>query len=134
MRKQKGKYYQDNLCKECRKRSNREYRKVNKKMFRLAEVRKRRNIKAKVMKAYGGKCECCGEDRFEFLTIDHIKGNGSKHRKEINGMGERLYWWLQREKFPNGFRVLCFNCNCSRGAFGYCPHKEKSKWQKLMEE
>lgn len=26
---------------------------------------------------YGGKCECCGETRYEFLQLDHIDGNGS---------------------------------------------------------
>lgn len=129
-----SKYYQDNLCKECRKKDNREYRKNNKEIYRLAEIRKRRKIKSKVMKAYGGKCECCGEDKIEFLTIDHINKDGSKHRREINGLGDRLYWWLQRNKFPEGFRVLCFNCNCYRGSFGYCPHKENSKWQYLMEK
>jgi len=128
-----GNRYPDVICKKCRREDNKIYRKNNLEIYRKAEIRKRRKIKAKVMKAYGGKCECCGEDRFEFLTIDHIDGNGSKHKREVvGGGGDKFYWWLQRNKFPKGFRVLCFNCNCSRGSFGYCPHKEESKWQDLM--
>lgn len=29
------------------------------------------------------KCACCGDGHIEFLTIDHINGDGNKHRKEI---------------------------------------------------
>ena len=32
------------------------------------------------------KCSCCDENRFEFLTLDHIDGDGSKHRKSIKLM------------------------------------------------
>src|SRR5215471_12298662 len=27
-----------------------------------------------VIKQYGGKCECCGEDELAFLSLDHIGG------------------------------------------------------------
>ncbi len=70
--------------------------------------------------AYGGKCACCGEDRPEFLGIDHINGGGNKHRKE-EGI-HSLSRWLRKNKYPEGFRVLCHNCNISIGSYGYCPH------------
>ena len=89
---------------------------------------KRVNVKVKleVMDAYGGYCQCCKEDRQEFLTIDHIKGNGAAHRREIFGSprsGGGWYRWLRRNGFPPGYRVLCFNCNFAVWAFGTCPHK-----------
>jgi len=75
---------------------------------------------------YGGKCACCGEIIEEFLTIDHIKGGGTQHRKKV-GNGWAFHAWLKRNDYPKGYRVLCWNCNCSRGAYGYCPHKKKKE-------
>lgn len=70
------------------------------------------------------KCECCGELNEEFLTIDHINGGGSKHRKDCNLRGNGMFYkWLIDNNFPPGFRVLCFNCNSSLGRLNYCPHK-----------
>ena len=78
--------------------------------------------KDEVFAYYGGyRCVCCGETMQEFLTIDHIDGNGAKHRKLINQRG--FYRWLKHNGFPTGYRVLCWNCNVSRGIHGYCPHE-----------
>lgn len=75
-------------------------------------------IKVEVIAHYGGKCECCGEMEMVFLTIDHINGGGRQHRKET---GSFLYQWLRRNGYPEGFQVLCFNCNFAK-ANGGCPH------------
>lgn len=70
---------------------------------------------------YGrSRCECCGETHLEFLAIDHIHGLGKQHRKQIHN---NIYRWLRVRMYPEGFRVLCHNCNLSRGIYGYCPHK-----------
>ena len=45
----------------------------------------------------------------DVLTIDHIKGGGTKHRKKIKG--EKITVWLKKNNFPKGFQTLCFNCN-----------------------
>ncbi len=86
----------------------------------------RKEIKQFIINKYGGKCECCGETNPEFLTIDHIDGNGSQHRKEIGiGCGNAFYIWLRDNNFPkDNFRLLCMNCNFSIGMYGYCPHKK----------
>ncbi len=81
-----------------------------------------------VLTHYSGgppKCSCCGETEYFFLTFDHIKGGGSKHRKDTTGVGSKnLCAWLKRNNFPEGFRVLCFNCNCGRHRNGgVCPHE-----------
>lgn len=68
-------------------------------------------------------CACCGESEFDFLTIDHING------KRIDGgpgtypqTGYPLYRWLVRNQFPQGYQVLCMNCNVSKGKHGVCVH------------
>ena len=67
-------------------------------------------------------CDCCGEKHIEFLSIDHIGGGGSKHRKTIKKEGSSLYGWLIKNNFPDGYRILCMNCNVSYGHTGTCPH------------
>jgi predicted transcriptional regulator len=42
-----------------------------------------------------------------------------------------MYNWLKNHNFPSGFRVLCYNCNSSIGAWGYCPHKDGSKFKTI---
>lgn len=73
------------------------------------------------------ECACCGENHVEFLVIDHINGGGIKHRKSISPKsqgGQKIYSWLKQNNYPNGFRVLCQNCNSSLGHYHYCPHKK----------
>ena len=73
--------------------------------------------KQAVVDAYGGRCDCCGETGLDFLTIDHVSGNGAAHRRKLFGnsriCGARFYRWLAAFNFPRGFRVLCWNCNFS---------------------
>ncbi len=80
-----------------------------------------KRLRQEVIDHYGGVCECCGESRIEFLAIDHIKGNGNQHRKEVKG-GTPMLKWIKRNNFPDGLRLLCHNCNMSIGMYGYCPH------------
>lgn len=78
-------------------------------------------LRLEVIKAYGGSCECCGESNPYFMTVDHVDGGGAKHRREV-GISN-FYRWLKTNGFPrDGFRLLCANCNLSRGWFGFCPH------------
>lgn len=72
---------------------------------------------------YGRSCACCGEFRKQFLTIDHIARDGSHHRKTFHGL---ICDWLVRNGYPDGFQILCFNCNCGRERNnGTCPHLEE---------
>lgn len=64
-------------------------------------------------------CSCCNENRIEFLTINHLIGKG--HRRD-HLPSTALYRFLIVHDFPSGFNVLCFNCNCALGHFGFCPH------------
>lgn len=110
----------------------REWRRANR--ARIAETSKtwRKSVRSEVLEAYGGKCACCGEARNEFLAIDHVNGDGADHREMVtNGRtrhegGAVVYSWLKRNGYPEGFRVLCHNCNCARGYYGYCPHEKEA--------
>jgi hypothetical protein len=87
---------------------------------------KRRQLRIDTIQAYGGKCSCCGEAEPDFLSIDHVDGNGNAHRKTLKVRGgTHFYRWLEKNNWPSGYRVLCFNCNCARGFFGRCPHESK---------
>jgi hypothetical protein len=73
-------------------------------------------------------CRCCGESsHIEFLTIEHIEGRKNLPKKEQKLKGEKLNSWLKKNDYPDGFEVLCWNCNLTKGSFGHCPHEELKK-------
>lgn len=74
-----------------------------------------------VLNHYGRLCACCGEKREEFLTLDHKLNNGSKERKAF-GTTLQILRRIIKSDFPLDYQILCYNCNCCRGARGYCPH------------
>ena len=101
-----------------------------KKLRRHEADRKKRNIEVlrqAAYAAYGGfKCACCGETEELFLTIDHMDNDGNKHRKEIGSGAQRLYAWLRNNGYPDGFQVLCMNCNMGKHRNGgICPHQTR---------
>lgn len=57
-------------------------------------------------------CAHCGETDIRVLQLDHIAGGGAKHRRQINKRaGWSYYLWIEKEGYPEGFQVLCANCN-----------------------
>ena len=56
------------------------------------------------------KCCRCGFTDIRALSIDHINGGGTNHRKVLNRSGESFYRWLKMNNYPEGFQVLCMNC------------------------
>ena len=83
------------------------------------------SLKKEVMAHYGGRCACCGESELIFLNIDHVNQDGAAHRRKMGGKyfgGTKLYAWLKKNGFPEGYRVLCFNCNFAIFHLGECPH------------
>lgn len=91
----------------------------------------REKLKRQVFGHYSNqtfKCACCGESEQDFLTIDHINGRGNEHRRAIfgtiNAGGYKMHSWLVKQGFPEGFQVLCFGCNASKGKHGECIHKK----------
>lgn len=99
---------------EIREKSH-NYHIVNAKQAQIV-VKKRKNvIKLQVLTHYGnGKCMCvlCGYDKdLRALSIDHIGGHGTAHRKSLrNSGGAQFYYWLISQGYPEGYRTLCMNC------------------------
>ena len=110
---------------------HKEYRERPEVKTRLSQARIHYGAKLRqdMLDHYGNKCICCGETIKEFLCIDHINGGGNAHRRKINkgSGGVHFYAWLKEQNYPQGYRVLCFNCNTSLGWLGYCPHQKGTK-------
>lgn len=90
-----------------------------------------KRLRQETLIAYGGfVCSCnhngvpCGPHPEEFLALDHIGGEG-----KVQGQpgGHLLFRKLKKQGFPPGYRVLCHNCNCALGFYGYCPHSLTEK-------
>ena len=106
------KYNSDYQLKESTKQYNRNYRHM---------------IKNQVFLHYGNgvpQCSCCGELEMVFLTIDHIDGR-EKYEHKYRNAGYKLYAWLIKNNFPDGFQILCWNCNWAKHRLGSCPHQHK---------
>lgn len=57
------------------------------------------------------RCNMCGESRAACLSIDHINGGGTQHKKSLKEVGiSSFYGWLIRSNYPKGYQVLCMNC------------------------
>lgn len=70
-------------------------------------------------------CQCpgCRTTFIEFLTLDHENGDGAAHRKEhkLGTGGARLWLWCKKNGYPEGFQVLCQNCNHAKFTRRACP-------------
>ena len=115
-----------NICKKCARYYQRCWYLKNRTRLRDAEKERRKDYKRRIVDHYGGKCACCGEDRIEFMSVDHIEGGGNEHRRKVAGGrgGTGFYQWIIRNNYPEGLQILCENCNQSKGRYGYCPHEK----------
>jgi hypothetical protein len=95
--------------------------------IKLQRKERLKQMKLIVVKHYNPlmKCVCCGEDKIEFLTLDHIEGGGNKLKAKLKTFGSDYYRWLINNNFPHKLRVLCMNCNWAIGKYGYCPHNNE---------
>lgn len=110
--------------------------------FHTEEKRKRSRARArerrkKVIEHYGGKCACCEDATYEFLTVDHKNNDGASHRRELmNTPGSRNYAFqivnfIVANDFPDGFQILCWNCNLAKAKHGECPHERQRREDRL---
>ncbi|MBP9719114.1 MAG: hypothetical protein KBD46_01490 [Candidatus Levybacteria bacterium] len=121
------------LCRNCPKpvvQGNTLYCEYHKEKDRISRSISEKKIaialKALCLKQYGDKCRCCEESIIQFLTIEHVEGNGNNHRKELfkhNVGGVHMYRWLKKNNFPKGYAILCMNCNWATRYRGICPHE-----------
>lgn len=107
-------------CEQCRtKRSWYTWGRTDKGRQRRAESH--RALRQKAFDGYGGCCNCCGENVFEFLALDHVNGGGREERKKLSTA--QIATKVIRLGYPSDYRVLCHNCNQAIGWYGSCPHQ-----------
>lgn len=81
-----------------------------------------KKLRKKLIAGYGSKCVCCGETEPDFLELDHVNGGGASEYRKNPPLN--VYRRLVREHFPEGYQLLCSNCNLGRWRNGgLCPHK-----------
>ena len=108
---------------------------------RATERKRKQRRRIQVLSHYcGGNppfCACCKDPNVEFLCLDHTDGGGNIHRQSISKSGKKclgsfMFEWIVINDFPDGFRVLCHNCNSSISLYGYCPHNEARPVEELI--
>lgn len=81
-------------------------------------------LRTEVLRRYSDDkmcCACCGISGYRFLAIDHVHNNGAEHREEVASGFDYIRWFFKHD-FPEGFQILCHNCNSAKGFYGQCPH------------
>lgn len=106
---------------ESLKISNRKGQRQRRPLRKIYYAKYRQNLRKEVFQHYSPelKCQCCGEFHFDFLTLDHIHGNGYEIRK-VHRRDDIL--WVKQNNYPKDFQVLCMNCNFAKRNFDkqYC--------------
>ena len=96
-------------CRFCDK----QHYKDNRKTYLARNNRWHLNFKKKILRHYSPdlKCQMCGFDDIRALSLDHIDGGGNEHRRQIDvHSGAMFYRWIRDNNFPEGYQVLCMNC------------------------
>jgi hypothetical protein len=107
-------------CRPCSTKHTAEWRAKNLERKRANDREWNRKKKYQIFKRYGGKCACCGESNFAFLTIDHINGRGNEERRKYHSQTWKL---VIKHGYPKTYQLLCYNCNNAKSNFGTCPHQ-----------
>lgn len=132
--KRASEYYYNNQERVCKRINAQEIedRKLNPEKHSKRHANRVLMVRSEALEFFG-PCACCGEDRWEFLSIDHINGHGNEGRKDRSQRtGWELLYKFHRlgwpEELKETFRLLCMNCNFSIGHYGYCPHHPERKY------
>lgn len=104
----KREYYLNN--KDKTRESNKRWVINNPDKVRLIKRKDREKRRRDVLEYYSGGalvCLRCGYSDYRALSIDHINGGKNKFPPFA---GNSLYVWLKRNSYPEGYQVLCMNC------------------------
>ena len=122
---QNGRGYIRPDCKACHVERNLRWSQATRPARNAYHKGRRDRLKIEVLSRYSDhslpRCACCLEPDPQFLTIDHVNGGGTQHRKTLRHTS--VYDWLKRNRFPAGYQVLCFNCNFAKRDGAMCPHQ-----------
>lgn len=114
------KSYEEQYYKEHKEeilRKSREHYRVNRSNELLRRAKRKAKIKYEVLTHYSvssiPQCAYCGIKDIDVLCIDHIDNDGYK-RPRNDPSRKDLCFWLYRHGFPEGYQVLCANCNLKK--------------------
>jgi hypothetical protein len=115
------------LCTNCNWLKHREVQKLTRSQTKenIRCRKKSLDLKTEVFSHYSKglpRCNCCGIDALDALSLDHIHGRkNAKHKKDLGG--PELYRWVRQEGYPLVFQVLCMMCNSAKKDNKDCIHK-----------
>lgn len=117
------------ICKPCRKNQDKARYKADPN-YSKKQLARYRGRKSAIIASYGDMCAQCGEDDYYKLTLDHKFGGGNAHRKQTSN---HVYDWLYNNPVHyDGYQILCYNCNCSKGVLYKDKYALRDK-MKVME-
>jgi len=142
---------------EVKERERKRYEKHSSDPEKLTSAKNERDVnRLKILKYYSKSlsnsnipcCNCCGENsHVDFLAIDHIRGSKQmdlepelkKLKYSSKLRNQNLHRWILKNDFPDGFQILCTNCNFAKGMKknnNQCPHERirKEETFAMMEE
>lgn len=88
---------------------------------------RRQILRTIALDKYGGKCVCCGESTFEFLTFDHKYEDGAAKRRAGKDEFKSMVKLLIHSPLREDIQVLCCNCNHAKHFYNGCPHQDKKE-------
>lgn len=97
------------LCMSCQCVKRFENNECNRSIKQSSQNKYYHNLRMDILSHYSQNMSCakCGNTHLAALSIDHMDGDGAKHRKEV---GNCVYHWLKNNDYPVGFQVLCMTC------------------------
>ena len=107
------------------------YRHTHKQQIQEQQITAKRILKTEVLTHYGNgtlACVRCGQDHLAALSIDHINGAGTQHRKTTTG--PQTYKWLKEHGYPDGYQTLCMSCQFIKAE----ENRERFKRHTLLSE
>jgi len=87
-------------------------------------------IRLRILRHYSPNlaCAACGYRDIRALSLDHINRNGREMRARL-GSHERQ--WIIKNNFPEGYQVLCMNCQFIKDK-KYAPALEELVMRELV--
>lgn len=116
----RSKYGHKQLCNVCAAGIMRQQRAKPNSRHKEVYKASRERLRNDIFTAYGNKCNICGQTQEIYLQIDHINGDGHKHRKESSP--STIYNDIRKEGYPKDkYQLLCANCHLAKTR-GVNPH------------
>lgn len=95
-----------------RRRYHQEHKEQLNEAYRKYRQKRKLETLAKYSMSGVPRCNWCGIEDIDVLCLDHINDNGAQHKREEKYSD--IHTWLRTNNYPEGFQVLCYNCNMKK--------------------